>query len=161
GLLRPSAQRHALRLLLRRAMAPGPACTRPRRGRRPASRARNRRRGSALAASNNATNAEVIKGRNRIGFRPQSYATGPEPRIPVVEVQLAVEPCLHVIAYGDDTDCVPLAQRRGFHPRALELTPSPVVVVETAVVLERVGANDVVCATAEAEDDAARSVFLP
>src|SRR5207253_8858117 len=86
-IFRPSAQQYALRLLLRRAMASGLACMRRRRGRRSASRARNRRRGSALAASNNATNAEVIKGRNRIGFRPQSYATGPEPRIAVVEVQ--------------------------------------------------------------------------
>src|SRR5438552_17070731 len=101
-------------------MAPGPACTRPRRGRRPASRARNRRRESALAASNNATNGEVIEGRNRIGFRPQSYATGPEPRIAVVEVQLAVEPCLPVIACGAYTYRVTLALRQGFHPRASE-----------------------------------------
>src|SRR5437867_4277802 len=120
-------------------MAPGRACMRRRRGRSSASRAGNRRRGSALAASNNATNAEAIKGRNRIGFRPQSDATGPEPRIAVVEVQLAVEPRLHVIAYGDDTDRVPLAQRRGFHPRARELTSSPVVVVEPAGALARVG----------------------
>src|SRR5205809_4039834 len=142
-------------------MAPGLACLRRRQGRSSASRARNRRRESALAASNNTTNGEVIKGRNRIGFRPQSDATGPEPRIAVVEVQLAVEPRLHMIAYGDDTDRVPLAQRRRFHPRAGELTSSPVVVVETEVVLEGVGTNDVVFAAAEAEDDAARGVFLP
>src|SRR5438445_13322843 len=94
-------------------MAPGLACMRRRRGRRSASRARNRRRGSALAASNNATKGEVIEGRNRIGFRLQSYATGPEPRIAELEVQLAVEPRLHLIAEGDQADRVPCAQCLG------------------------------------------------
>src|SRR5712691_4420266 len=113
----------------------------------------------ASSASGDATDREVIERRDRIGFRPQSNPTGPEPGVPVIEEQLAVEPALDVVAERDDAHRMPLPERRRLDAGARQLTAPAVVVVQTEVVLERVRADDVVLAVREAEDDATRGVF--
>jgi len=74
----------------------------------------------------------------------------------MVEIELAVEPRLHMIADRHEPHRVPLPECRGLDPRGGELAASAVVVVEAEVVLEGVGADDVVLAVVEPEDDAAR-----
>src|SRR5262249_44216173 len=113
-----------------------------------------------LAASRYTANREVIERSDRIGLRPQPHSTRLEPRVVMVEVQSAVEPGLDVVADRHDAHQVPLAERGGLHARARQLTAPAVVVVKPEIVLESVGANDVVLAVVEAEDDAARCVFL-
>src|SRR5206468_3140432 len=63
---------------------------------------------ACLRASRHATNRQVIECRDRIGLRPQPHATGLETRVTMVEIELAVEPRLHVIAQRDDPDGLPL-----------------------------------------------------
>src|SRR6266849_6833594 len=106
-------------------------------------------RTACLPASRHTANRQVIECRDRIGLRPQPHATGPETRVTMVEIELAVEPCLHVIAQRDDPDGVPLPERRCLDPRRGDLTATTVVVVEREVVLERVGADDVVLVVVE------------
>ncbi len=77
----------------------------------------------------------------------------------MVQVQLAVEPRLHVVSYGHEANAVPLAERRSFHGGRRELPPASVVGVEPEVVLERIRADDVVLAVGEPEHDATRCVL--
>src|SRR2546427_9387457 len=114
-----------------------------------------------LPAPGHPANREVIERRDRVGLRPQSHPTGLEARVPMIEIELAVEPCLHVIAEGDEAHRMPLAERRWLDARGGDLPASAIVVVQPEVVLERVGADDIVLAVVEAEDDAARGVFTP
>ena len=109
----------------------------------------------ASSAPSNATDREVIKGCDRISFRPQSNPTGAEPRVAVVKEQLTVAPALEVVAEGDDAHRMPLTERRRLDAGARQLTSSAVVVVQAEVVLERVRADDIVLPVREAEDDAA------
>src|SRR2546425_13344522 len=118
-------------------------------------------RTACLRASRHTANRQVIECRDRIGLRPQPHATGLETRVTMVEMELAVEPRLHVIAQRDDPDGVPLPELRCLDSRGGELAASAVVVVEAEVVLEGVRADDVVLAVVEPEDDAARGVYLP
>src|SRR5438132_13557935 len=110
---------------------------------------------ASLAASHYAANREVVECGDRIGLRPQPHPTGLEPRVVVIEIRGAVEPGLDVIANGDHPHQMPLAKRGCLHARARQLTAPAVVVVKPEIVLESVGANDVVLAVVEAEDDAA------
>src|SRR5215510_12208964 len=116
---------------------------------------------ASLAASHYPANREVAECGDRIGLRPQSHPTRLEARVAVIEIQGAVEPGLDVVADRNHAKHVPLAERWCLHARARQLTAPAVVVVEPEIVLESVGANDVVLAVVEAEDDAARCVFLP
>src|SRR2546422_3147416 len=59
-----------------------------------------------------ATNSETVERGHRVGFGPQPHATGLEPRVTMIQVQLAVEPRLHVVAHGHEANGVPLAERR-------------------------------------------------
>src|SRR5437870_7908011 len=90
---------------------------------------------ACLRASRHATNRQVIECRDRIGLRPQPHATGLETRVTMVEIELAVEPRLHVIAQRDDPDAVPLPELRCLDPRGGDLTATTVVGVEPEVVL--------------------------
>src|SRR5678815_3066001 len=72
-------------------------------------------------------NRQVIEGRDRIGLRPQPHPTGLEPRVAVVEIQLAVEPRLYMVTEGSHAHRVPLAERRGLHARTRELAAPAVV----------------------------------
>src|SRR6266511_2115287 len=80
-----------------------------------------------------ASNREVIERRDRIRLRPQPDATGPEPRVVVVEVERAIQPRLHVIAEGHDPNRVPLSERRRLHARTRELPSSAIVGVQPEV----------------------------
>src|SRR5439155_20862617 len=107
------------------------------------------------SAPSNATDREVVKGRDGIRLRPETHPSRPEPRVPVLKEELAVEPALEVVAEGDDAHRVPLTERRSLDAGARQLIAPAVVVVQAEVVLERVRADDVVRAVCEAEDDAA------
>src|SRR5438046_1138816 len=109
-----------------------------------------------LPASRHTANRQGIECRDRIGLRPQPHATCVEARVAVVEIELAMEPCPHAIAHGHGADAVPLPQRRCLDARARPLSTSSVVVVLPDIVLERVGADDVVLPVIETENDAAR-----
>src|SRR5882724_2326021 len=111
---------------------------------------------TSLAAAFRATNGELVKRGHRIGLGPQPYVPGLEPRIAMVQVQLAVEPPLHVVAHGHEAHSVPLAERGSFHGRRRELPSASIVGIEAEVVLERVRAHDVVLPIGEPEHDAAR-----
>src|SRR5207249_3242798 len=85
--------------------------------------------------------------------------TGPDAGVTVIEIQLAIEPRLHVIAHGHDSDRVPLPELRCLDLCRGELSTSPVVIVEPEIILEGVGADDVVLAVGESEHDPARGVL--
>src|SRR2546425_1069745 len=87
---------------------------------------RLRRSVGSSTATCDATDGEVIEGSDGIGLRPESHTPGCEACVPVVEVELAVEPRLHVVTERDDALGVPLTERRGLHARGRELTASPV-----------------------------------
>src|SRR2546422_11746987 len=118
-------------------------------------------RTACLRASRHTANRQVIECRDRIGLRPQPHATGLETRVTMIEMELAVEPRLHVIADRHEPHRVPLPECRGLDPRRGELAASAVEVVEAELVFEGVRAEDVVLAVGEPEDDAARGVYLP
>ena len=77
----------------------------------------------------------------------------------MVEIERAVEPRLHVIAHRHDAEAVPLAERRRLHARAGELPPSPIIGVQPEVVLECIGADDVVAAIRKPKDDATGGIL--
>src|SRR5262245_22605249 len=110
---------------------------------------------ASLAASYYTANREVVERGDRIGLCPQPHPTGLEPRVAVIEIRGAVEPGLDVIAHGHHAHQVPLAKRGRLHARARQLPPPAVVVVKPEIVLESVGANDVVLPVVEAEHDTA------
>src|SRR5262245_44326674 len=116
---------------------------------------------SISAASCHATDRQVIECRDRIGFGPQSHSPQLEACISVLEVTRPIEPGLGMVADRKDSHRVPLTERGRLHAGARELTPAPVVVIEPEVVLERIGADDVVLAVAESKHDATRCVFAP
>src|SRR5262249_30860591 len=111
--------------------------------------------------SRNATDRQVIECGDRIGLGPQSHAPPLEACISVLEVTRTIEPGLDTVTDRNDAHRVPLTERRRLHAGARELPPASVVVVESKVVLERIGAHDVVLAVVEAKDDAARCVLAP
>ena len=102
---------------------------------------------------------QVVEGRDRIRLRPQPDPTGLEARVAMVELERAVEPRLHVIARRHDPEAVPLAERRRLDAGAGELPPSPIIGVQAEVVLECIGADDVVAAIREPKDDAAGGIL--
>src|SRR5713101_3156293 len=104
----------------------------------------------SLPASRHSTDAEVIERRDRVRLRPQSHTAGLEAGVTVVEIELAVEPRLHVIPHGHDTDGVPLPECWRLHACAGELAASAIVVVQPEIALERVGPDHVVLAVGEA-----------
>src|SRR5215475_8922385 len=96
-----------------------------------------------------AANHEVIECRDRIGLRPEPHSTCREARVVVVQVELAVEPGLNVIADNHDANRMPLTKRWRLDARRRQLMPPTVVVVEPEVVLQRIGPDDVVLAVVE------------
>src|SRR2546425_3960142 len=112
-----------------------------------------------LPAPRHTANRQVIECRDRAGLRPQPHATGPDAGVTVIEIRLAIEPRLHVIAHGHDSDRVPLPELRCLDLCRGELSTSPVVIVEPEIILEGVGADDVVLAVGESEHDPARAVL--
>src|SRR5207249_9078472 len=74
-------------------------------------------RTACLRASRHTANRQVIECRDRIGLRPQPHATGLETRVTMIEMELAVEPRLYMIAQRDDPDGVPLPELRCLDPR--------------------------------------------
>src|SRR5436309_14917227 len=93
-------------------------------------------RTACLRASRHTANRQVIECRDRIGLRPQPHATGLETRVTLVEMELAVEPRLRVIAQRDGPDGVPLPEPRCLDPRGGDLKATTVVGVEPEVVPE-------------------------
>lgn len=79
----------------------------------------------------------------------------------MLEIARAVEPGLDAVANREDAHRVPLTERGRLDADARELTPALVVVVETKVVLERIGADNILLAVVEAKHDAARCVLAP
>src|SRR5215831_5037564 len=105
-------------------------------------------------------NHEGIECRDRIGFRPEPHSACGEARVVMVQVLLAIEPSLDVIADGHDANRMPLTKRWRLDARRRQLTPPTVVVVEPEVVLQRIGPDNVVLAVVETKDDTARSILL-
>src|SRR5262245_35885271 len=77
----------------------------------------------------------------------------------MIQQELAIQIPLNALADRDDSNRVPLAQRGGFDRRARELSSSSIVVVETEVVLQSIGANHVIPAVRKPKDDAAGGIL--
>src|SRR5215831_16869974 len=110
----------------------------------------------SLPTSHHAANHQGVERGDRVGFRPETHSARLETRVMVVEIELPVEPRLQVIAECDEAHRVPLPKRRGLHARTRELSTATIVVIQAEVALEGVGADDVILAIVEAEDDPAR-----
>src|SRR5256886_8573308 len=107
------------------------------------------------------TDHEIVEGGDGIGFRPQAHLPRSKATIAMIEEERAVQMALDPVADGDHTDRMPLAEGRRLDRRARQLMPPTVVVVQSEVVLEGVGSNDVVPPIREAEHDAAGRVLPP
>src|SRR5262249_6700335 len=111
------------------------------------------------AKRSRAPDRQVVEGGDGIRLGPQPGLACPGARVVMVQEQSAVEPALQMITDGEDAERVPLAERRGLHVGRGELTTSAVVVIEAEVVLEGVGADDVIPAAVEADHDAPRRIL--
>src|SRR2546425_1799970 len=90
-------------------------------------------RTACLRASRHTANRQVIECRDRIGLRPQPHATGLETRVTMVEMELAVEPRLHVIAHPAAPAGGQRPEPRGLAPRGADLPPPPAVAEDPEV----------------------------
>src|SRR5215813_8190775 len=124
-------------------------------------RAPDLRATSVSCALADATNGQIIEGGNRVGLCPQTHSTGLESRVAVVEKQRTIEPTLDMVTDRDHPEQMPLTEGGRLDAGASELIAPAVVGVEPEVVLERVGSHHIVSMVAEAEHDAARSIFFP
>ena len=70
------------------------------------------------------------------------------------EQQLTIEICLNKWSDRDHPQRMPLAERWRFHFRRGELIPPLIVVIESEIVFEGVGAHDIVTTVGKAKDDA-------
>src|SRR5947209_2861913 len=98
---------------------------------------------------------QFVEGGDRISLRPETDAARGKPAVASVDERLIVEPPPDVVADSRNAQLMPLAERRRLDACAGDLTAAAVVVVEIEVALERVGADHVVAAFSETEDDAA------
>ena len=112
-----------------------------------------------LSVPSYTTDREVIEGSDRICLRPQADLTRPQPRVTMVNQQRVVEPPLDAIAYGHDTQRMPLTERGRLDARRGKLVPSTVVGIQPKVVLQSVGPDDIVAPLREVQDDAAGSIL--
>src|SRR5258708_9939699 len=96
---------------------------------------------------------QIVERNNTVGFRPQPNLAGGKGPVVGIDQGLAIEVADDVVPFGDHSQSMPLVGG-DLHFRILELYPLSIHhSVETEIVLERVGADNIVASwIAESED---------
>src|SRR5438045_9755365 len=71
-----------------------------------------------------------------------------------------VQPSLNPIIDHRNAQFVPRAECRSLYAYAGDLIPAPIIVIKIEIVLQCVGANEVIAATREAKNDAAGRILV-
>src|SRR4029453_9714042 len=87
---------------------------------------------------------EISKGRYRVGFRPQADLADAIACVPMLQEERTIQRRLDVLPHRPHPDRMPLPERGRLYGRRGQLVPPTVVGIQPKVVLQGVGAHDIV-----------------